>query len=200
MVATVSSMLHHRMGYLVLVGITLGAYLDFTHTHGSEITYPPGTNHWRGILTFAFVYSVPSWLYACWCVASGCPTEPVSYRLSVPFTFVFALCYLHTSYGDEVYGMTADDKTMLLGAASAFFWLFFDRSWQGFVGAAVTAAAGCYAEHSLCESALMNYTSPQLGRVPYWLFALYFLGTVTWGHCARRILTDPDPVLRIGRM
>lgn len=43
---------------LVLFGGTYGAALDYAHTHGGAIEYPEGTHHERGILTFAFVYSV----------------------------------------------------------------------------------------------------------------------------------------------
>ena len=197
---TVADMHHHRLWLLVAVGVTLGAYLDFTHTHGGEITYPEGTNEWRGVATFGFVYSVPGWIYCVWTVLTGMPTAPAPFRVSVPLTLGMSLLYLTSSYGDEVAGADSTAKLAVIGAAGVAAWLAFDRSWQGFSGACLVAALGCAVEHQLCVVGSMSYTTAELGRVPYWLFAVYFMGTLTWGHCVRRILLCPEQPLVVRRV
>jgi hypothetical protein len=188
-------MYNHRVVELMLFGVTVGAFLDWTHTDGTEIAYPVDTNHWRGLLTFLVVYSLPGWLYTKWMLYSNAPYEPAPYPQSVAATFVFCVAYMLTSYGDTVFALSATQTCAVLTALAVYFWAVLDGSWQGVVGATVTAIVGCSVEHLVSEQQLMQYRVREMGLVPFWLFAVYLLSAATWGQVCRRVLTTRDPVL-----
>ena len=192
-----------RLVYMALFGATVGAYLDFTHTDGGEITYPAGTNHWRAILTFLAVYSIPTYPHAKLLAALGLRAKPLPYRRTVPFVFVYAFSYLLSSYGDAWFGWDDDAKLVAIGAIALVNWVILDASWEGLVGNSVVGVVGVLVEHLLCEVGSMTYTSetPALGlRVPLWLFFIYFGSCATWGQVCRRLLTTRDVVFDFAQM
>lgn len=181
----------YRLGWLMLFGATIGAFLDWTHTDGHAIEYPEGTNHWRGVVTFTIAYAIPGLMYTLYMRATEAP-PPVDFRTAMKWTLFYGLNYMFTAYGTSVFSVDPNTIFVILMTNGLIAWGWLDGSWQGVFGAVATAVVGCAIEHHLCEEDLMSYVTPQYGRVPYWLFGVYFLSANSWGHACRRVLTSTD--------
>jgi len=75
----------------------------------------------------------------------------------------------------------------LLSVIAVGTWAIFDKSWQGVVSAAITAAIGVGVEAALVSwSRTYRYTVPDLfGVVPVWLPPLYMIASVAVGNLGR---------------
>jgi len=173
----------NRMGWLLLAGATWGAALDYMHTHGGAILYPPDTNHWKGIPTFAVVYAVPAAIYA----AGHTPAPPqTTYAAALPSLMVFSQCYALTAYAWRRIPSAALAAGM--NAVALWYWFKFDGSARGLALGAAIAVCGCAVEHAKSVAGDMEYQVQDVGAVPWWLFSIYFLAACTWGQLNRRFL------------
>lgn len=189
-------MRHRNLGFLLLFGATFGAFLDALHTHGGAITYPEGTNHYRGILTFAVVYPLACLAYVhVRCLGSNSDAF-VSYRTSAASVAVYGALYALTAYST----MPSVWIAAILFSAAVFFWVVFDRcSLMGLVGAVLVGVVGAFVEHTLSQHGTMQYAVQDIGMVPLWLPGIYALATTTVGQMARRALHPLGGVPRRAR-
>jgi hypothetical protein len=177
---------YKRSAILVLFGATFGAFLDYLHTHGEEIIYPPGTNHWRGILTFAFVYWFGATTFCMWNSWAKNPHHPKPYSVTIPHVLLYGLLYAITAYADWDSRLIA----ALLASVSLLQWRFLEGgSWQALVGAAVSGLCGAATESFLSHQGTMSYVVQDIAKVPYWLFFIYFNAACSYGEVCRRLLT-----------
>lgn len=177
--------LHYRRTvWLVVFGATVGALLDYLHTDGGTIVYPEGTNHWRGIATFAVVYSIGGILFTLINRFWGNKQTPVPYEHSYPTVWIFCALYAFTAYLDH---HTVTTFALLLGASLAM-WYYQDRTLVGLAASIVSAFVGGAVESSLSHLGTMSYTSQDYAYLPVWLPAVYFASGTSWGQVCRRVL------------
>lgn len=203
---------------LAVFGGTYGALLDYAHTHGGVIEYPPGTTHERGILTFALVYSVAPWLTSQWRMFTE-KFVVVTYLPSTPGTEeedatkpkkdtrifrraneippvhapIIAMGLFYTSgYLLTAYGWKHVPSLAIagvLGGMSASFWFAWDRTWSGLASVIAVGLLGTSTEAFLnTHVQSMTYQVNEIGGVPIWLFFLYTAGTSMYGQITRRLL------------
>jgi hypothetical protein len=182
----------HRLPLLILFGATVGAALDYLHTDGGAIVYPDGTNHWRGVLTFALAYGPGGVVYVAvfhrMFAKTAAPRRPLPYPQTWSSVVVFSLLYALTAYaGEHLHSYTL---CAVLLAASFYYWRKFDRSWQGVVCGAVTGFLGGGFESVLSHHGTMQYATQDVYMIPVWLPALYCLWSTCWGQqvCGRALL------------
>lgn len=192
-----------RMLPFVVVGATLGAFLDQCHTLGGVITHPNNEDPLlEDVKLFGFVYCFSSMLYALFTeVLFRVPRPPAPIEEGVAiFLGVYVPGYLMTAFA----GSWLSNATQLgiLLALSAFLWHRYDGSVQGVVALSIVAAvgAGIEATWSSCPRGPDSWLCPLgpevfqyvdkdlLGRVPYWLPGIYTLSSTTLGQIARRYL------------
>lgn len=174
-----------RMPLLFLFGATVGAGLDWLHTHGDEIRYPDGTNHWRGIWTMGTMYAVGGYLYTIFVQRLGRAAPPLPYLQTIPSLLLYALGYAFTAYGDTHSALIA----AVLFAEALVLWWCLEGSAVGFAGSVVAAVIGAGIESTLSHFDTMSYVVQDVVRIPVWLPAIYFLCAQTWGQVCRRALT-----------
>jgi hypothetical protein len=97
---------------------------------------------------------------------------------------VFSLAYYASGY------LPASNatKTVLLVAIAAACWTYFERTPQGIVLALFAGACGVAAEHFLTVVGAFHHVYPNFLDVPFWLPALYMVGSVTIGNVGRRVV------------
>ncbi len=169
---------------LALLGATLGPVLDYAHVVTGAIRYP------------APVTFLPWWvplLYAGAAVVIGLshpvvdarirrrPLPPLTRgRLAAGFA---GFCAVWFASGALPLGSAA--VAAILAAASLALWGWLDRTWQGLVQAAGTAAGGVAVEVVLSRDGLFSHTHPDVLGVALWLPFIYVAASVGVGNVGR---------------
>lgn len=174
-----------RFPLLFLFGATIGAGLDYLHTDGDEIRYPEDTNHWRGIWTMGALYSIVPTVFCVLQRLLGDRAIPKPYFRTAPTVGIYCLMYGFTAYGD-IHSFAIAAILFLVGLV---LWFLHDRSFSGFVASAIAAIGGAVLEGTLSSNGRMQYSVQDVGGVPLWLPALYWLSGPTWGLVCKRALT-----------
>ena len=179
-----------RVWYMVLFGATIGAGLDYLHTHGEEITYPEGTNHWRAIFTFAVVYSLGPLLQLCTMIPVKGVPPPAEYKESVLATVGWCIMYAFTAYGD----IDTHAIAIVLTTFGLYYWYHFHNChFISLISAAIVGIGFGLGEGFLAEVVgTMSYVKQDYLGIPVWLPALYFSSAFTWIELCRRLLTVPS--------
>jgi hypothetical protein len=168
---------------LALLGAVLGPLLDYAHVVTGAIRYAPG------------VRFVPWWvplLYAGAALSVGLAHPAMDRHLGrVPapkdrahLAAGFAgFCAVWVASGAIPLGSAA--VAAILAPASLALWWWLDRTWQGLVQAAATAAGGCLVEMTLSRAGLFAHTHPDVLGLAWWLPWIYVAASVGVGNVGR---------------
>jgi hypothetical protein len=174
---------------LALLGATLGPALDYAHVVTGAIRYPPP-------VTF-----LPWWvplLYASAAIAVGLShpaldarirPKPLPARTRGQLAAGFAgFCAVWVASGALPLGSAA--VAAILAPASLALWWWLDRTWQGLVQAAGTAAGGVAVEVVLSRAGLFSHTHPDVLGVALWLPFIYVAASVGVGNVGRWLAAE----------
>lgn len=172
---------------LLLVGSTIGTFLDGTHTHSDTIRYT----------TPVF------WLMAWWTpliFALGSLTTGLSYPLMERILkrpsfrrplgmVVLANAFFYSAYVLSGYlPVGVIGKTIVLLALWGVLWFVCDRTFVGVVVSLITAAWGPLFESFLIRLGEFHYVDPNLFGVTSWLPVLYAIAAIGNGHLGKALV------------
>ena len=169
---------------LALLGASLGPALDYAHVVTGAIRYPAPT------------HGLPWWvplLYAGAALAIGLshpagdallgrrPRLPLTRGRVVAGFAGFCAVWLASG----ALPLSSAIVAGILAPGSLALWWWLDRSWQGLLQAAATAAGGCAVEVVLSRAGLFSHTHPDVLGVALWLPWIYVAASVGVGNVGR---------------
>jgi hypothetical protein len=180
---------------LAILGATLGPVLDYAHVVTGAIRYAPE------------VRFLPWWvpvLYGGAALGIGLshpafdrlfPRRTASRltrgRLGAGFGIFCAIWFA----SGAIPLPSAPVAALLAPASLALLW-WLDRTWQGLVQAAATAAAGVAVEVTLSRAGLFSHTHPDVLGVALWLPWLYVAASVGVGNIGRWLVASGAAIPR----
>ena len=114
------------------------------------------------------------------------PKRPKSFLVCTLGVLLFTLIYCISGYLPWEAGGLTD---IILALCFLAIWFFWDRSWQGFALAMLTAIFGCITEIIIVKNEAFYYypSVSNLINIPSWLPCLYASASITVGNFSRNL-------------
>ena len=195
-----------RVLILFVLGATLGPLGDWFHVISETTAYPSGV--------YAFYFGKqPYWvplLFGAAGLAIGLSHPQMDRWLGAPFGrrgsrgiagVIFGIAAFLGIYAMSAFAPleTGSSLDITIAAAAMLLWWAADRTWQGLLLAALTAAVGCAVEIYLVQQRAYVYLSPKdnFYGVASWLPWLYVAASVAVGNLGRFLQNPgsaPEPL------
>jgi cytochrome bd-type quinol oxidase subunit 2 len=181
---------------LLLLGATLGSFMDGFHTYGGATSYPKPVAlrmAWWTPALFAIAYALLGFTYR------ANETEPTKQTRAQAILGATIFTALYFSSGFLPAPNVAKVAVLLVGAGVLF--AFFDRSRAAIVTGVLAAFIGPSFEVLLVHLGLFSHLQPDFFGIPIWLPALYFASGPGLGGLMSRVLGEGAPrFLRSARL
>ena len=169
--------------FLALLGAALGPILDYAHVATGAIRYTPPVRFvpwWVPLLYTGAALSIGLSHPAADRLLRRAPAPLTRPRLVAGFAAFCAVWFLS---GALPFGSLV--VAAILAPASLALWWWLDRTWQGLVQAALTAAGGCAVELTLTRAGLFAHNHPDVLGLAWWLPWIYVAASVGVGNVGR---------------
>jgi hypothetical protein len=182
------------IGWLFLLGATLGSGLDAFHVYNKVEQYPMP-------ILFGVAWWVPL-LFGSAAVIIGyshAVADPLLWHRQRPRRLISSigeLTWLILAYLVSASILGSIAKLGLLSIIYLNFWLLVGRTWQNILLSLVTAITGTLIEMILVTAGAFTYLHADFVGVPYWLPCIYFIASLAVGDLGRSLLISPTRGMR----